>query len=84
MSESLDDLNPTGELKKLADIAVDMQLDKKMRRQAINQLAEMDSHESLLVLLHLAANSQLPTDERELAVKRARDLIKKDRSFFNK
>jgi hypothetical protein len=79
MSESLDDLNPTGELKKLADIAVDMQLDKKMRRQAINQLAEMDSHESLLVLLHLAANSQLPTDERELAVKRARDLIKKDR-----
>ena len=79
MSESLDDLNPTGELKKLSDIAVDMQLDKKMRRQAINQLAEMDSHESLLVLLHLAANSQLPTDERELAVKRARDLIKKDR-----
>ena len=79
MSESLDDLNPTGELKKLADIAVDMQLDKKMRRQAINQLAEMDSHESLLVLLHLAANSQLPTDERDLAVKRARDLIKKDR-----
>lgn len=79
MSENLEDLNPVGELKKLADIAVDMQLDKKMRSQAINQLAEMDSHDSLLILLHLAANSQLPTDERELAVKRARDLIKKDR-----
>ena len=79
MSESLDDLNPVGELKKLADIAVDMQLDKKMRSQAINQLAEMDSHDSLLILLHLAANDKLPTDERELAVKRARDLIKKGR-----
>ena len=79
MSESLEDLNPVGELKKLADIAVDMQLDKKMRSQAINQLAEMDSHESLLILLHLAANDKLPTDERELAVKRSRDLVKKGR-----
>ena len=37
MSESLEDLNPVGELKKLSDIAVDMQLDKQIRKQAISQ-----------------------------------------------
>ncbi|MGD9143831.1 MAG: hypothetical protein PVG61_08290 [Dehalococcoidia bacterium] len=79
MSESLEDLNPVGELKKLSDIATDMQLDKKMRNQAISQLAEMDTHEALLILLHLAANDKLPTDERELAVKKSRDLVKKGR-----
>jgi len=79
MSESLEDLNPVGELKKLSDIATDMQLDKKMRNQAITQLAQMDTHESLLILLHLAANDKLPTDERDLAVKKARDLVKKAR-----
>ncbi len=79
MSESLEDLNPIGELKKLSDIAVDMQLDKKMRKQAITQLAQMDTHESLLILLHLAANDKLPTDERELSVKKAREMIKKGR-----
>jgi hypothetical protein len=50
-----------------------------MSNQAITQLAEMDTHEALLILLHLAANDKLPTDERELAVKKSRDLVKKGR-----
>ena len=79
MSESLDDLNPVGELKTLSDIARNMQLDKKIRNQAIDQLTQMDTHEALLILLHLAANDKLPTDERDYAVKKARDLVKKGR-----
>ena len=67
------------ELKKMANIATDMQLSGKMRVQAINLLGDMATHESLLVLLNLAANDKLNIDERELAVKRARDIIKKGR-----
>jgi hypothetical protein len=67
------------ELKKLAGIATDMQMAGKMRMQAINQLGEMASHESLLVLLNLAANDRLNIDERELALKRAQSIVKKGR-----
>jgi len=69
----------TEELKKLAGIAMDMQMAGKMRTQAINQLGEMASHEALLVLLNLAANDKLNIDERELALKRAREIVKKGR-----
>jgi hypothetical protein len=65
------------ELKKMANIATDMQLSAKMRIQAINLLGDMASHESLLVLLNLAANDKLNIDERDLALKRSRDIIKK-------
>ena len=69
----------TEELKKLANIATDMQLDSKMRTTAIKQLGEMASHESLLVLLNLAANERLNISERDLALKNARDIVKKGR-----
>ena len=69
----------TEELKKLANIATDMQLDSKMRTTAIKQLGEMASHESLLVLLNLAANERLNINERDLALKNARDIVKKGR-----
>jgi len=39
----------------------------------------MASHEALLVLLNLAANDKLNIDERELALKKARDIVKKGR-----
>ncbi len=65
------------ELKKMANIATDMQLSNKMRIQAINLLGDMASHESLLVLLNLAANDKLNIDERDLALKRSRDIVKK-------
>jgi hypothetical protein len=69
----------TDELRKLADIATDMQLFTKMRMQAIDQLGELASHEALLVLLNLAANDKLPTDERDQALKKAREIVKKGR-----
>jgi hypothetical protein len=67
------------ELKKMANIATDLQISNKMRFQAINLLGDMATHESLLVLLNLAANDKLHTDERDLAIKRAREIIKKGR-----
>jgi hypothetical protein len=79
MAEKYEDVNVNDELKKLASIATDMQMAGKMRIQAINQLGEMASHESLLVLLNLAANDRLNIDERELALKRAQSIVKKGR-----
>ncbi len=67
------------ELKKMANIATDLQLSAKMRVQAIGLLGDMATHESLLVLLNLAANDKLPIEERDLALKRAREIIKKGR-----
>jgi hypothetical protein len=69
----------TDELKKLANIATDMQLSGKLRIQAINQLGEMASHESLLVLLNLVANDKMNIDERDLALNKARGIVKKGR-----
>jgi hypothetical protein len=77
MPDTPDELNLTGEIKKLAEIATDMQLDKKMRGQAINLLGDMANHDALLVLLALAANDNNPTEDRDLALKRARDIVKK-------
>ena len=73
MSEKLD------ELKKLAAIATDMELAAKLRAQAIESLGEIGTHEALLVLLNLAANEKLNVSERDLALKRARNIIKSDR-----
>jgi len=67
------------ELKKMANIATDLQLSEKMRVQAINLLGDMASHESLLVLLNLAANDRLNISERVLALKRATEIVKKGR-----
>ena len=79
MTEEQNDVMQNEELKKLGGIATDMQLSSKMRTQAVNQLGDIASHESLLVLLNLAANDRLNTDERELALKRAREIVKKGR-----
>jgi len=79
MTEDGDDITFNDELKKLSSIATDMQMSSKMRTQAINQLGDMASHESLLVLLNLAANDRMNIDERDLALKRAREIVKKGR-----
>ena len=65
------------ELQKLADIAADMKLPADLRTKATEQLGNISTHEALLVLLELAANEGLLTKERDLALKRARDVIKK-------
>ena len=79
MSENPEEEKKFDELKKLANIATDMELAGKMRAQAIDQLGEIGTHEALLVLLNLAANDKLNIDERDLALKRARGIIKKGR-----
>jgi hypothetical protein len=79
MPEFDEEGNKYDELKKMANIATDLQLSGKMRIQAINLLGDMATHESLLVLLNLAANDKLHIDERDLALKRAREIVKKGR-----
>ena len=79
VSENSEEAQKDQELRKLAAIAKDMQLAGKMRNQAIDQLGEMATHESMLVLLELAANDKLSIDERDRAIKRAREIIKKGR-----
>ena len=79
MSENAGEDTQSDELKKVANIATDMGLPGKIRTQAIDQLGQMASHEALLVLLNLAANDKLNVDERERALKRAKEIIKKER-----
>jgi hypothetical protein len=79
MPENRINEDTTDEMKKLGNIATDMQLANKMRIQAINQLGLMASHESLLVLLNLVANDKMNIDERVLALKKAYDIVKKGR-----
>ena len=79
MPDEQQDITLAEELKKLSTIATDLQMSNKMRMQAINTLGDMGSHESLLVLLNLVANDRLNIDERDLALKRARDIVKKGR-----
>jgi hypothetical protein len=64
-------------LKKLAAIASDLKLAADLRVKAIEQLGNMANHDALLTLLELAANEGMLTKERELALKHARNVIKK-------
>ena len=77
MSGNPEEVQKPDELKKLEAIATDMELAGKLRVQAIDLLGEVGTHEALLVLLNLAANEKLNTDERDHALKRAREIIKK-------
>ncbi len=64
------------ELQKLVNLATDLQLGAKLRTDAIEQLGSLGTHEALLALLDLAANTGLVRAERELALKHARGIIK--------
>jgi len=65
------------ELKKLATIAADMQLPADLRAKAIEQVGNIATHEALLVLLELAANEGLAITDRDRALKKAREVVKK-------
>ncbi len=65
------------ELKKLTEIAADMKLPAEIRKKAIEQLGVISTHDALLALLDIAANESLVTKERDLALKQAREVIKK-------
>jgi len=65
------------ELKKLAEIAADMKLPAEIRKKSIEQLGVISTHDALLALLDIAANESLIAKERDLALKQAREVIKK-------
>ena len=64
------------QLKKLATIATDLELSVELRVKAIELLANIGTHEALVVLLDLAANENLIKEERSLALKYAKVIIK--------
>ena len=66
------------ELKKLADIAADLDLSATLRIKSIELIGNIGTHDALLVLLDLAANKELIKEERNLALKYAREIIKSD------
>ena len=63
------------ELKKLTAIASDLELPSALRTKAIEQLGNIGTHLALRALLDLAANEELIAEERELALKYAREVI---------
>jgi hypothetical protein len=64
------------ELTKLVTIATDLQFAAELRTKAIEQMGSLGTHEALLALLELAANTGLIRTEREFALKQAREIIK--------
>ena len=69
----------TSELQKLCAIATDMDLSSKLRDNAVKSIGAIGTHEALLFLLELVANEKLNTDERELALKQAKNIVKASR-----
>ena len=65
------------EVKKVADYAADMTLPAKLRTDAIDQLSHISTREAFLALLELAANEKLVVKERDLALNKARQILKK-------
>jgi hypothetical protein len=63
------------ELKKLADIANDWEMVADIRHKAMEHIGHMASFEALRVMLDLAANDRLAVEEREQALKYAREII---------
>jgi hypothetical protein len=70
----------TSELKKLSAIANDLELSGELRTDATKSIGSIGTHEALLALLELAANESLNIDERDLALKQSREILKKSRS----
>ncbi|MBA7657792.1 hypothetical protein ES703_65735 [subsurface metagenome] len=67
------------QLKKLNAIAIDLELSPELRIKAIQLISKIGTHESLLNLLELAGNEQLIREERDLALKQAREIIMSSR-----
>ena len=67
------------ELKKLMNIASDLELSSELRIKATKLVGHIGTHEALLALLELAGNERLIKKEREFAVKQAREIIKSGR-----
>ena len=64
------------ELKKLSAIASDLGLSAELRTKSIELIGNIGTHDALLALLDLTANEELIKEERNLALKRAKEIIK--------
>ncbi len=69
----------SNELKKLATIATDLELSAALRTKSIELIGNIGTHDALLILLDLAANKELIKEERDFALKHAREIIKSGR-----
>jgi len=67
------------EIKKLMAIASDPELSPELRSKAVELIGNIGSRDAFLALLELAANEKLLVDERDLALKRAREIVKSGR-----
>ena len=67
------------ELRKLVAVATDSGLAVKLRLKAIELVGNMGTHEALLALLDVAGNEHLTTEERQLALKYARTIVRSER-----
>jgi HEAT repeat protein len=67
------------EIKKLIAIANDPELSPELRSKAVELIGNIGSRDAFLALLELAANEKLLVDERDLALKRAREIVKSGR-----
>ena len=65
------------EVKRVTDYAADMTLPAKLRTDAIEQLSRISTREAFLALLELAANEKLIVKERDFALKKARETLKR-------
>lgn len=67
------------ELKKLSAIATDLELSGELRTDAVKSMGDIGTQEALLALLDLAANEKLNIEDRDLALKQARTILKQGR-----
>ncbi len=64
------------EVKKLVAVATDLGLSSELRTKAIGLIGNIGTRQALLALLDLAANEGLVSEERDLALRHAREIIK--------
>ena len=64
------------ELKKLIDVANDLELDVELRMHTIPMIGRFSSYEALVALLDIARNQKATYRERDLALKTAREVLK--------
>ncbi len=69
----------SNELQKLTAIATDLELSAELRTKATELLGNIGTRQALLALLDLAANEGLASEERDLALRHAREIIKSGR-----
>ncbi|MFC2008113.1 hypothetical protein ACFLT0_00265 [Chloroflexota bacterium] len=67
------------EVARIATIAADLGFSAEMRIKAIELLGKMGTRDALLALLELAANEKLFTEERDLSIRQAREIIRSGR-----